>query len=537
MQAKWTINVFTRPHLVRYLPSRYYTTSPNLTHIYGLIKQDKIDDASLEFLELIANQGFEPQPRHFKPFLQAFQKSSRTKDVHKWLRLMIKKFNGTPLVSQQTFLLKWLVKFDKVKEAHNLFKVINPKHVGVYNIMIFCYSVRKHMQNAQTMFDDMLKEDITPNVATFVYMIRGYARVNNMEKALEMYIKSNEYDFKLEDVVHKWFLRVVIEKGQVKSALHLFDSLSNRTFELIVMMTNKLIKRKMFDEAENTIKKHAEEMTPEQYDTLYRKITIVRRLEKKPSITQINKEIALFCRENKVEEAISIFKEAINAGIKPDQFTFAHIINTYANLNSVDDVEIWLHDMEHVYEVEPSQHIKTKVLGLYCRLSIEKARQCFDTIKKKDFVTYYTMISAYVKKIDENNGTEYMKKAKDVFDAMINNHIEPEVPVLRIMIQGYAKIKDEETAINMYYEITKYYNIQPCLFLDKELLKAHMAVRNLQSALKLWETMEKDQYVFRMMINWLFRIGDIGEAKRVLDQEKEFLKAPAKNTSIKAEEL
>jgi pentatricopeptide repeat protein len=112
-----------------------------------------------------------------------------------------KKFMKTQTIPQKlNWKLSALVKFDKLKEAEDLFLKIKqksiPRDVNTYNILIKQYYKERHIKNfekSEKLFQDLLNDGFTPNLETLNSLLRGYHNLGDIQSIVNTFKMFEQY--------------------------------------------------------------------------------------------------------------------------------------------------------------------------------------------------------------------------------------------------------------------------------------------------------------------------------------------------------
>lgn len=101
-----------------------------------------------------------------------------------------------------------------------------------------------------------------------------------------------------------------------------------------------------------------------------------------------------YARNRQPRNALELYNQFKEHGIKPDETFILGIITAYAQLGILDEAESIIHDfVGHYFS---NKQIVTSLIGLYAKCGqIERALQVFKMASQKELFCYSTMISAF----------------------------------------------------------------------------------------------------------------------------------------------
>ncbi|KAF5195673.1 Pentatricopeptide repeat-containing protein [Thalictrum thalictroides] len=138
-----------------------------------------------------------------------------------------------------------------------------------------------------------------------------------------------------------------------------------------------------------------------------------------------------FLQNGYIKEAIEMFCQIQDAGMKPGSDVLRNLVLAYSHLGALR-----LGKVAHGYVIrniicrcaEDKLAMETSILNMYAKCgSIVSARRCFDQIAIKDVVLWSSMIEAY-----NNHGLGF--EALQLFDCMVDEGVEPNsITILSIL--------------------------------------------------------------------------------------------------------
>jgi len=178
-------------------------------------------------------------------------------------------------------------------------------------------------------YDDIRKSALNnenspqPDLITYSTVIKGYSRMKNVEKVMDIYnyLRGRD-DMILDEVIFNSILDGLLKSQRFDDALKVYDDMrknnvkrSNATFSILIKIYSKM---DLVDRAVEVYK----EMISEKM---------------KPSLITYTSILQIFIKSKRVQSAIDIFDEIIGLKLSPDQVLFNVIINGCVFNGRLDD--------------------------------------------------------------------------------------------------------------------------------------------------------------------------------------------------------
>ncbi|GMY07065.1 pentatricopeptide repeat-containing protein At2g22410, mitochondrial-like [Fagus crenata] len=125
-----------------------------------------------------------------------------------------------------------------------------------------------------------------------------------------------------------------------------------------------------------------------------------------------------YSQANQFADAVRLFQEMMAAKVKPDEITVASVLSACAHLGSLDVGEA-VHDYIHKHGVKADVYVGNVLIDMYCKCGVvEKALEVFQEMKKKDYVSWNSVISGLAV-----NG--FADSALELFSQMLRDGVQP----------------------------------------------------------------------------------------------------------------
>eukprot|EP01018_Ginkgo_biloba_P018926 Gb_05127 [translate_table: standard] len=290
-----------------------------------------------------------------------------------------------------------------------------------WNRLIDMYAKCGNVADARRMFDRMPEQD----GGSWNAMISGYARHGHGEEALKLFwqmqslgLKPNE--FTIASVLGACSSQLALEQAKQVHA-HIINTgyvsnvfLGSALVDIYAKCGNLEDARNVFDEM------------PERNDVSW------------------NVMIARYARLGHFQEALKLFSQMQQEGMKAAKFTFANVLTVCACLSAL------LHGKQlHAHIVrtgfESNVIVGSALVDMYAKCgNIEDARHIFNALPERDVVSWTAMVGGYIKcgRVDD---------ARHVFDEMPERNIVS----WNAMITGYVQNSRGEEALDLFGQMQR----------------------------------------------------------------------------------
>ncbi|CAF3924119.1 unnamed protein product, partial [Rotaria sp. Silwood1] len=311
-------------------------------------------------------------------------------------------------------------------------------------------------QSAERIFDSIKTKDII----TYSAMIKGYVGNEMSEKALDLFEK---IDLKLDDVIYTI----------------VFNTCSKLANDRAMKIGRKLLHNMPNDYRNNNFVLNSAIDMLMKFGDVQSAVRFFDSMKKKDIITY-NAMIKGYVGNEMSEKALDLF-EKIN--LKLDDVTYIIVFNACTKLANNRAMKIGkklLNDMPNNYR--NNNFVLNSVIDMLMKFGdAQSAERFFDSIKKKDIITYNAMIKGYV-------GNEMSEKALDLFE--------------KIDLKF-----DDVTYISVFNACTKLAN-------DRAMKIGRNLLHDMPNGNR------NNNIVLNSAIDMLMKFGDLQSAERIFDSIK-----------------
>ncbi|XP_019054228.1 PREDICTED: pentatricopeptide repeat-containing protein At5g27110 [Nelumbo nucifera] len=358
-------------------------------------------EKALDLFEKMKSSGFQPDSVTFTTVLSACARLldlESGKEIHREVKRTGFHLDG--FISSA--LVDMYGKCGCLEMAREVFEQIPMKSVVSWNLMIAAYSLTGDSHSCLELFRRMNEEGVKPTSTTLSSILIACSRLAKLHKGkfIHGYIIRNEI---ISDIfIYSSLVDLYFKCGSVISAEHVFKEMP------------------------------------------------------KTHVVSWNVMISGYVTIGYYFEALHIFYDMRVAGVKPDSVTFTSILPACSQLAALEQgKEIHKYVKENGFESD--EKVMGALLDMYAKCgTVEEARQVFDRLPVRDFVSWTSMITAY-----GSHGQAF--KALELFSKMQDSNAKPDkVTFLAIMSAcSHAGLIDE--GCYFFNQMTASYGIKPTL--------------------------------------------------------------------------
>eukprot|EP01018_Ginkgo_biloba_P010079 Gb_35395 [translate_table: standard] len=282
------------------------------------------------------------------------------------------------------------------KQVHaNVIKTGSDSDVFVGSALVDMYAKCGSIAYACQVFDNMPKRD----VVLWTAMIASHGQYGQGKEALTLFLQMQREGVKMEKLTITSVLSACACLAALDQGSQLHAHVIKSGFESNIIVTNALVNfyakcrslkgaRQLFDNM------------PKQDDVSWNVMT------------------AGYAQNDCSEEAVELFLQMQQVGLKPDEFTCASVLSACASLAALQQGNaIHAHIIKTGYE--SNVIVRNTLVDMYAKCgSIEDAQSTFDKMPKRDVVSWTAMISGFA---HHGHGKEALK----LFEKMQRAGIEP----------------------------------------------------------------------------------------------------------------
>jgi len=292
-------------------------------------------------------------------------------------------------------------RFGEIDVARSLFDKMPEKDAVSWNTMISAYASRRMWKEAFELFESMRITGIEVNIITWNTIAGGCLRTGNFKGALNLLFRMRTCGIHLDSVARIIGLGACSHIGVIKLGKEIHGSAIRSCCDGFHNVKNALIT--MYSRCKDL--RHA---------------YILFRLIEDKSIITWNSMLSGYSHMDQPEEASFLFREMLLSGIEPNYVTIASILPLcarVANLQHGKEFHCYIMKREGF---EDYLLLWNALVDMYARSGkVLEAKRVFDSLSKRDEVTYTSLIAGYGMKGEG-------QAALEVFEEMKRSQTKPD---------------------------------------------------------------------------------------------------------------
>ncbi|KAF0928705.1 hypothetical protein E2562_006128 [Oryza meyeriana var. granulata] len=163
-----------------------------------------------------------------------------------------------------------------------------------------------------------------------------------------------------------------------------------------------------------------------------------------------------FSLNKESEEAQKFFSEMLDMGLKPDLFTFATVLDTCANLATIE-LGKQIHGQIIKQEMLDDEYISSTLVDMYAKCGdMPDSLLVFEKAQKRDFVSWNAMICGYAL---HGLGVEALK----MFERMQKENVVPNHATFVAVLRACSHVGLFDDGCHYFHLMTTHYKLEPQL--------------------------------------------------------------------------
>ncbi|XWS57408.1 hypothetical protein CRYUN_Cryun09bG0171600 [Craigia yunnanensis] len=155
--------------------------------------------------------------------------------------------------------------------------------------------------------------------------------------------------------------------------------------------------------------------------------------------------------------AWTLFCEMLNKGVNPNAFTLSNGLKACKTMQCLACGGL-VHGVAIKHRLEGSLYVDNALLDMYatCCVSMEDACSGFRDMKKKNMVTWTTLITGYTHRGDVYGGLQFFREMLLAnTGSVIKNGLESNLPVMNSIVDMYSRCGFLSEANEYFHEMTE----------------------------------------------------------------------------------
>lgn len=357
-----------------------------------LCQQKRLKDV----IQLLENQVHRPSAAVYTTILQLCIEK-RALDEGKRVHGHIKGSGFAPGIFISNKILDLYCKCESVSHAQKLFDEMGERDLCSWNILISGYAKMGWLSEARKVFDEMTERD----TFSWTAMISGYVKHKEPANALELYrsMQRNE-----NFLCNKFTISSALAASAAVQSLRLGK-------EIHAHIT------RMGLDSDAVVWSALLDVYGKCGSLNEARVIFDRTLGK--DIVSWTTMIDRYFGDGKWEEGLSLFSDFLSSGIKPNDFTFAGVLNACAH-KTAEELGRQVHGQMMRTGFDPHSFAASALVHMYTKCgSVERANKVFNWLPKPDLVSWTSLINGYAQ-----NGQPH--EALKLFDSLLRSGTKPD---------------------------------------------------------------------------------------------------------------
>ncbi|XP_074338580.1 LOW QUALITY PROTEIN: pentatricopeptide repeat-containing protein At4g14820-like [Apium graveolens] len=315
--------------------------------------------------------------------------------------------------------------------ARKVFDRMTERDIVTWNIMIDGYCKSGLFDEVVLLLEEMKRCNIEADVKLFSTILSACGRAGNLEfgKAIHKIIVDDNVmiDYRTQSTLVTMYACC----GSMDLAQDMFDKLNPKNVVASTAMVSGYSKQGQVDLAR----------------------AIFGQMAKKDLICW-SAMISGYAESDAPQEAIKLFGEMQDSGIYPDHVTMLSVISAGANVGALDQAR-WIDEFVKRNRFGDVLPINNALIDMYAKCgSLEDAREVFVHMRRKNVITWTTMISALAMHGDAIN-------ALKIFHQMKSENVEPNGVTFVGVLYACSHAGLVEEGIKLFASMVDEYGITP----------------------------------------------------------------------------
>eukprot|EP01018_Ginkgo_biloba_P026026 Gb_12004 [translate_table: standard] len=358
-------------------------------------------------------------------------------------------------------LVNMYIKCGSLVDARRVFDDMFVKDAFSWTVMIAAYSRHGLAKEALALFHQMQHTSIQPNQFTFASVLPACANLAALEQGIKIHEEIIKSGCESDVFVESALVDMYAKCGRIEKARHIFDKMPHRN---VVSWTTM---------------------------------------------------IAGYVQNGQAVEALGIFRHMQLAGVKPNPNTFASVIPACTNSVALEQ-GMEIHKEIIRSGLESDVFVQSALVDMYAKCgSIEKARDVFEKMNRRDLVSWTAIIAGYVQ-------SGQCVEALKLFRQMKLAGVKPDLNTFASVLPACGDLGALEQGIEIHQDIIRS-GILSDVVVDSALVDMYAKCGSINMARKLFDKMhQRDVISWTAMIAGYAMHGCGKEALKLFEQMQHF---------------
>ncbi|XP_010257871.2 PREDICTED: pentatricopeptide repeat-containing protein At3g02330 [Nelumbo nucifera] len=287
-------------------------------------------------------------------------------------------------------------------EARSVYDEMERLDAVSWNAIIAAYEQNEHEEDTLLLFSRMLHSGMEPDEFTYGSVLKACASLEALNYGLEIHNRIIKSGLGVDLFVGSALVDMYCKCGMMEEAGKLHDRIDNQ------------------------------------------------------KIVSWNAIISGFSLQKQSEEAQKFFCQMLDTGLRPDNFTYATVLDTCANLATIG-LGRQVHAQVIKQEMQSDVFISSTLVDMYSKCgNMQDSRLMFEKMPKKDFVSWNAMITGYAQ---HGLGEEALK----IFERMQVENVKPNHATFVAVLRACGHVGLVEEGLRYFQSMLHEYGLDPQL--------------------------------------------------------------------------
>eukprot|EP01018_Ginkgo_biloba_P013165 Gb_21064 [translate_table: standard] len=368
-------------------------------------------------------------------------------------------------------LVNMYAKCGSLVDARRVFDKLAKRDEFPWTVMIAAYSRHGFAKEALALFHEMQLIGIQPRHFTFAGVLAACANLAALEQGMKIHEEIIRNGFLVDVFVESALVDMYAKCGRIEKARNVFDKMRQR----------------------NTVSWNAMIAGYTQNGRLDEALKLFEGMSER-DVVSWTAMIGGYAQNGQGVEALKLFRKMQLTGVKPNANTFASVLPACANSAALEH-GIKIHEQIFISGFQSNVYVQSALVDMYAKCgSIEKARDVFDEMQKRNVISWTAMIAGYVQ-----NGQAM--EALQLFRQMQLAGAKPDQNTFASVLPACANLAALEQGMEMHEDIIKSGFISD-IFVENALIDMYAKCGSLDKAHDIFDNMHQ-----RNVVSWTAMIA------------------------------
>ncbi|KAM7278027.1 hypothetical protein ACFE04_005161 [Oxalis oulophora] len=290
----------------------------------------------------------------------------------------------------QTGLMRMYATCGRVFQARVVFDKMLHRDVVAWSTMVDGYCQSGFFGDVLRLFEEMKSSNVEPDKMILVSVVSACGRAGNLSYGKAIHDFIIETCAEIDPHLGSALVTMYANCGCMDIARQVYDSMPWKNVVISTNLVSGYSKLGQIKEA---------------------RLVFDQMVEK--DLVCWSAMISGYSESDQPQEALNLFKEMQTVGILPDQVTMLSVISACAHLGALDKAK-WVHVYVNRNGFGRALPINNALIDMYAKCgSLDGAHEIFDKMRRRNVISWTSMINAFAIHGDASNALSFFNKMKD----------------------------------------------------------------------------------------------------------------------------